>query len=239
MRQKIGAVDELLQGILVRSGKYAADPQELQGHTAALRQQLSNLAAESAALSMKLSLIGAAEDVSDLSAFAAETPEGTRLLNDLSAAEARLKELTRRSGIPKETLDQIEGGIANLRATLHQEVARVANGIELQLDMITAKETSIAAQISAIQAYFTSSDWAQLEAGRREKELYETMYENSLTQIEGIYREPTRLDLRIVSDALPPLNPSFPDYKVILVLAGTIGAFFGAGLAMFREWNRT
>lgn len=238
MRQKIGAVDELVQGILIRSGKYAADPQDLQRHTAGLRQQLSDLDAESAALSMKLSLIGSAEDVSVLSPFAAETPEGMRLLNDLSAAEARLEELRRRSDIPRETLSQIEGGLANLRATLRQEVARVANSVELQLDMITAKHTSIAAQISALQDYFTSSDWAQLEAGRRDKEFYETMYQNSLTQMEGIFREPTRSDLRIVSDALPPLNPSFPDYQVVLAIAGTFGAFIGAGLAMFREWNR-
>lgn len=238
VRQLAASADASVQKLLQSSDRFAADPQELQDQTAELRRQLARLDAEGAGLSIKLSLINVYSETGDVLAFVLDTPESIRLLNDLRLAEQRLEEVRQRPNVSKEMVALVESGLESFRASLNHEARLEANAVRVQLEVNKAERESLTNQIAELRSYIQSKTWSQLEAGRRDWAFYEGVYQDYLTRIEAAYREPqARFDLRMVSEALPPMSPSSPNQKVVLALSVTIGVFLGIGLAMLREWN--
>jgi len=239
MRQKVLDLGARIRDNLRKSGLVTVDPQDLEQQTSALRNQLSALEAKAAALSTKLDLFASYEKTGDLSSVAIDTPVSRRLLTELAAAEERLAKIRERSeGAPK-IASATEGGIEALKASLRQEIRLASSAIIVEREMTLAEQKNIAAQIARMGEYLASDDWAELDSMRQEKLLYEGMYQDYLTQLEGAGRErQSRSDLRIVADALTPTMPTSPNIKVVLAIAMTLAAFVGLCIAAFREWNR-
>lgn len=239
MRQKVLDLGARIRDNLRKSGLVTVDPQDLEQQTSALRNQLSALEAKAAALSTKLDLFANYEKTGDLSSVAIDTPVSRRLLTELAAAEERLAKIRERSeGAPK-IASATEGGIEALKASLRQEIRLASSAIIVEREMTLAEQKNIAAQIARMGEYLASDDWAELDSMRQEKLLYEGMYQDYLTQLEGAGRErQSRSDLRIVADALTPTMPTSPNIKVVLAIAMTLAAFVGLCIAAFREWNR-
>jgi len=168
----------------------------------------------------------------------AEFGARVRLLEDLRLAEQRLQEIRRRPDASKAMVALVESDLESLRASLNREARLETNAVHVQLEINKAERESLTNQIAELRSYIESKAWSQLEAGRRDWAFYEGVYQDYLTRIEAAQRGPqTRSNLRIVSEALPPVTPSSPNQKVVLALSATIGVFLGIGLAMLREWN--
>ena len=72
----------------------------------------------------------------------------------------------------------------------------------------------------------------------REVRIYETLYQDYMNDLETAYREPPRRsEVRLISEALPPPNPSSPRYLVVLAISIMLGLIAGLGLALTREWE--
>ena len=99
------------------------------------------------------------------------------------------------------------------------------------------RRSSAQSELKAIEDYAGSTAWSDLLQAERESHIYEEIDRGYLSDLENAYRQRPSSDVRLISNALSPLNPSSPNYKVVLTLAGMIGLVIGGGIALYREWN--
>ena len=237
MRLKATEAGARIRSILHDSGLFTADPQELEGRIAALRDELSSHEAKVAALTAKLAVFASYEQSSDVTSI--DTLEGRRLLTELAAAKQRLIDVRQRTDANPNLVNATENGIKSLEASLRQEVRFAERAINVERAVTLAERDNIASQITRLGDYVASDAWAELEAVRQKKIFYDGMYQDYLTLLENASRErQNRPDLRIVGDALTPTIPSSPNIKVWLAIAVSLATLFGLGIASLREWNR-
>ena len=215
-----------------------SDPRELERQVADLRDQLAELRGSSTAISSQLSLISTYEQTKDLSSLPVDTVESRAIVAELYAAELRLEDIQQLANPTQQTV-RVQQIIDLLDIRLTQEVRRSAMALEIQNRAKDAQRKAIEEQVAELNALLASDAWAEMEAVRRDKEFYAGAYQDYLSRLETIRRTGApRPDLRIVADALIPAAPSWPRYKVLLVIAATLGFVLGIGLAAMREWNR-
>ena len=117
-----------------------------------------------------------------------------------------------------------------MREALQRELRRARDGLEFELAIVAAQRSSAQSELKAIEDYAGSTAWSDLLQAERESHIYEEIYRGYLSDLENAYRQRPSSDVRLISNALSPLNPSSPNYKVVLTLAGMIGLVIGAEL---------
>ncbi len=238
-REKAADADTHVRSLLRGTDRVAADPQQVQQRSFALRQQLSALESKAAALTAKLSRIAQYEQTSDTSAITIDTPASRRLLTELAQAKDRLAKVRQGSDASPQSVAAITGSIATLEASLRQEVRLAASAIEVELETTRAERQSVSSEIGRLNDYVASDTWATLQAARRDKIFYDGAYHEYLSQLEQAQLAPqNHSGLRIVADAVPPTLPSSPNKMVVLAISLTLGIFLGIGLAGLIEWKR-
>ncbi|MEX5562475.1 hypothetical protein SM764_03560 [Pseudophaeobacter sp. 1A16562] len=238
-RQKAAEADSNVRSLLRGTGRVAADPQQIEQQTFALRQQLSMLEAKAAALKTKLSLIAAYERTGDTSVITLDSPASRQLLTELAQARDRLAGIQQQPGSQPQSVSAITDSIKTLEASLRQEVRLAASAIEVELETTVAEQESVRDQISQLNAYVASETWSALQAARRDKIFYDGAYQEYLSQLETTrYAPQSHSDLRIVADAVAPTLPSSPNKMVVLAISLTLSIFVGVGLAGISEWKR-
>lgn len=146
-----------------------------------------------------------------LSQAGADTPTAVNLRDELAAIEDRLRETaTSEVSNLQEAVAETQSQEDTLRQRLRQEVL----GSSLSADVLT-------------RLY-------ELQQGA---ELARTQYQTLLARANDLEAQADLqlADSRIVSPALPPERPSFPNKPLIIILAGLAGLGLGAGLAFLRE----
>lgn len=151
---------------------------------------------------------------------------------------------------------ELQATLANLAAGSQQAIDLRAELERLESDMDAAAQeelTTIRQQIAASQA--RASDLrvqlrsnvlqAELPANvltniyglQQNAELARTQYQTLLTRLKDLDTQATLqvADSRVVSEALPPGEPSFPNPRLILSLAGVAALGLGVGLAFLVE----
>ncbi len=113
-RQKAAEADGNVRSLLRGTGRVAADPQQIQQQTFALRQQLSMLEAKAAALKTKLSLIAAYERTGDTSVITLDSPASRQLLTELAQARDRLAGIQQQPGSQPQSVSAITDSIKTL-----------------------------------------------------------------------------------------------------------------------------
>jgi uncharacterized protein involved in exopolysaccharide biosynthesis len=237
VRRRASSANESVRNLRFQSNFAVADAEDVGRQIAELRPRLSAANSEEAALRARLAVVSEA-DVTTLHTAGLQSAKAVEMLNSFTTATNKLAELRERPGVPEATLAQLERAVAEMREALEREVRRARDALELDLAVVAARRSSVLEELNALAEYAGSTAWSELLAAEKEAALYEGMYQGYLNDLESLYRQPSRSSVRLISEALPPLNPSFPNYKVILALAGTIGLAAGGGIAMYREWTR-
>jgi succinoglycan biosynthesis transport protein ExoP len=238
VRQLASSADEVGHRLLSQGDIMVASAEDLEARVAELRQQLTMVNASEAEVRARLSLSLQAEDADALEAAALQTDETTQMYNDMMSASSALAQLEQQSGVSGDTIARLEESIAGMRASLDRVVRRNRQELELELAVITARRSSLLNELNEMLDYSRSTAWSNLIETQRRAELYEGMYQEYLSELESVSRGDVDSDVRLVSEARPPVDPSFPKYKVHLVLAVTIGFAVGGGIAAYREWGR-
>ncbi|KRA45706.1 Wzz/FepE/Etk N-terminal domain-containing protein [Devosia sp. Root635] len=152
------------------------------------------------------------QDLADqLSQAGSDTPTAVNLRDELAAIENRLRETaTSEVSDLRESVTQNQTQEDTLRQRLRQEVL----GSSLSADVLT-------------RLY-------ELQQGA---ELARTQYQTLLARSQDLEAQADLqlADSRIVSPALPPERPSFPNKPLIVMLAALAGLGLGGGLAFLRE----
>lgn len=239
MRRLASSADEVAQRLLSQNNFAVTDAEDLKGRITEFRQQLSTVNASEAEARARLSLISQEEDADVLEAAALQTTETLEIYNDMTNSTSKLAELQQKPGVSGDTIARLEESIAEMRTSLRQVARRLRNELELELAVIAARRSSILSEMNDILDYGRSTAWSNLLEAQRKSEVYEGIYQVYLNELESVNRRGADVNVRLVSEARPTVYPSFPNYKVLLVLAVTIGIVVGAGLAMYREWARS
>jgi len=149
--------------------------------------------------------------VSQLAGAAEGTDTAVNLRSSLAGVESQLKTAaTTAVSALKEATAEAQQRVSVLRAQLRDSIL----SSDLPSDMLTS--------IYALQ---------------QNAEIARTSYQTLLTRqsdldTQAVLQVP---DSRVVSPATPPGSPSFPNPRVILLLAGVVGLALGVGLALLVE----
>ena len=128
-------------------------------------------------------------------------------------------------------------------SSITEELGRVAEANRNDYERALANENSLANSFDVLKrkAMDTSLAFVKLRELEREAEASRMVYEQYLSRSREM-REQERLDtanVRILSDAQPPLDRSWPPRRLLMVLAGLLaGLLGGAGLAYVLELMR-
>lgn len=133
--------------------------------------------------------------------------------------------------------------VRNAQQHIAEELTRVAEANRNDYERALANENSLANSFDVLKrkAMDTSLAFVKLRELEREAEASRMVYEQYLSRSREM-REQERLDtanVRILSDAQPPLDRSWPPRRLLMVLAGLLaGLLGGAGLAYVLELMR-
>lgn len=239
VRGLASSADEAARRLLSQNDFMIASAEDLEDRIAELRQQLSTINADEAELRVRQSLNSQAGNVDALEAVALQTSETLAIYTDMMAASSTLAELQRQPGVSEDTIAPLEESIAGMRASLELAARRIHSELQLELELIAARRSSILTELNETLDYGRSTEWSDLLEAQRKAEVYEGIYQAYLNDLEALNSAGTDADIELVSEARPPVDPSFPDPKVLLALAGTIGIVVGVGFATHREWARS
>lgn len=238
MRRRASSANETVQRLRFQNGIVVADPADLGRQIADLKQRLAASDLDSAAVRAKLGVISGLKDMVALPSGALQNDKIAQLHSNLIAMSGQLDEIREQPGVSSATVSELERVVADLRQSLEQELRQAADALELELSTITTTSSSIMAKLNQLVEYGQSMAWSQLLEAEREAAAYDSMYDDYRKDLESLYLRPGgRPEIALISEALPPIEPSFPRYKVVLAIAGAIGVVIGGGLAMYREWT--
>lgn len=181
----------------------------------------------------------ASPDSVESSVEAIASPLIQRLREQESQVRRREAELSNRYGARHPTMINVRAELQDLRQKIGEEVRRIVQGLENELDVAHAKETSLRATLNELQGISGDNSRAevQLRELERQAEANRVLYENFLSRSKET-REQQELqtaDARLISAAVAPVAPSFPNKKLILALGGLGGLFLGLLTAFALE----
>ena len=238
VHRRASAAHEFVRNMRFQNNFAVADTEDLGRQIAELRSRISAASADEAALRTRLALVSDVDDVATLHTGVFQSPEAVEMFSNFTTASAKLAELGERPGVSEATLAQAERALVEMREALEREVRRTRGVLELDLAVVAAHRSSLLGELNELARYAGSAAWSEMLEAVNEAGLYDDIYLGYMNDLESTYRQTPRSRVRLISEALPPLGPSFPNHKVVLTLAGTIGLVAAFGIAMYREWMR-
>lgn len=130
--------------------------------------------------------------------------------------------------------------VRNAQQLITEELGRVADANRNDYERALANENSLAGSLDALKrrAMDTSLAFVKLRELERETEASRAVYESFLVRAREM-REQERLDtanVRVLSDAQPPQDRSWPPRRLLMLLAALLaGILGGVGLAYVVE----
>lgn len=133
---------------------------------------------------------------------------------------------------------EIREQIVETRRQINEELARIAEGARSAWQVAQANVTSLEKQLDQLKRDATGMNQTLLRLRELERavEAQKAVYEKFLRDKEQIARLTVDTPAgRVIAPAIPPERRSFPNRPLILVLAFTVGLFFGVALALVLE----
>lgn len=143
-----------------------------------------------------------------------------------------------RDGHPKMVLAKAE--LAEARAKLQVEVKKIASQLQHELELVRSTEATLRAEVARLQQQAEEQNDAKVTLDLLEtelqasKQLYETLlsrYKETEVQDSTTQRQ----DARIISAAIPPGGPFYPQKKLLIGVALLASLIVGVILAVAIE----
>jgi len=157
----------------------------------------------------------------------------SQLIQRLQVQEAellrRIAELSQEYGEKHPRMINARAEVADLRAKIKTEVRKIVDQLSGEVRVARAREQALRENLNELKAEVNRVNAAevQLRALEREAEANRLLLENFLRRAKetNLQQEIQQPDARIISKATTPSAPSFPNKKLIVVVA-----FCGAGI---------
>jgi chain length determinant protein EpsF len=159
---------------------------------------------------------------------------------DIGRGEARLRELLTRFGDNHPQVQEARANLGELRASLDAETRRVTGGIGLGNTINRQREAELRAQLDAQRANVLRLKAVRDEASvlMRDIENAQRTYDAIVTRFTqtSLESQTTQSNISVLSQAVPPREPSSPKTLLNALLATFAGTLLGVGLALLLEW---
>lgn len=157
------------------------------------------------------------------------------------ALEGQLAEQGSELGEQHPRMVQLRAEIEGLRSKINTEIANIVAGLENQYNVAMARERSLEADLNQLKQSVAETNQREIEIRslERDVEANQTLLTNLLRrQKETEPRNQSGLikaDARVISRALPPGEPFFPNVKLILGSSVFVGLVLGGLIILLIE----
>jgi chain length determinant protein EpsF len=161
------------------------------------------------------------------------------LKSDILKSEANLKQLSSQVGVNHPLYRRAQEELESLKAKLTDEVRKIAVGLANSHQVNQQREARLRADLATQKARVLSLKQVrdELDVLTRDVDSAQRAYDTAaqrLTQ-SSLESQANQTNITILSPAVPPLRPSFPNMGLNVALAVVIGSMLGVGFALLRE----
>jgi capsular exopolysaccharide synthesis family protein len=138
----------------------------------------------------------------------------------------------------KKAID-LQNELGKLDESLRQQATSEVSALQSSLATGDAKTDDVRKQIrNAILGNLPPETMAQIYVLQQSAQISRTQYQNLLTRLQDLTTQASLqlADSRVVSSALEPTRPSFPNKQLILTVAALAALGMGVGAAFLREY---
>lgn len=246
LRQDVIAADNALTAYQLEHGLGGSERQSLiEQQLTDANSQLMEARADRVAAQAQLQQMRQLVERSGPASVGAVLESG--LIQGLRAREAEarreLAELSTRYGDLHPEIINTKAEIDDLVRTIDEEVAKVLQNLENEVEIAAAREASVRQSVSELQDQFNteqSADVGRLEL-ERQAEAMRLLYDTMLARFKEVaeQEEIQEPDARIISTAVPPGAPSWPKKKLLLAGAFVFSIMIAIGLVVVIELLNT
>jgi succinoglycan biosynthesis transport protein ExoP len=184
----------------------------------------------------------AAQGATDALANVLNSPTVSRLREQEATASRRVAELSARYGSGYPAVRSAGAEVASARRQLADETGRIISSLDSQLRVARENEADVQKQLATAQRGGITADNARARLEQMQQELTSrrTLYQTLLERSQQTIAQPTGTagnetpDVRVLSMAVPPSNPSGPNVKLAGAMGGVGGIILGCLLALTR-----
>lgn len=214
-------------------------------------QQLSELSsqyvaaqAETAGARARYNRIRAILDAKDTSAVVEEAL-GSGIISDLRRryldATKQSNDLAARLGPEHDQVVRLENEKREYERLIFTELGRIAESYLSDMEVAEKRQAALEETLGSMlgENQDISKVLVQLRELERDAEVYRSLYETFLTRYEQSSQEQTLpvSEVRVISYAKAPTQPSAPKTLLVIALAGVIGIGAGVGIGAIREYR--
>ena len=190
-------------------------------------------------VSYQRAVAAAKQGSSDALAAVLSSPTVSRLRDQESAASQKVAELSSRYGPRYPGIQSANAELASARRGIREEADRIVTSLGAQLRVAREQETDLKAQLDAARTTGVKAEnvKAQLDQLQQEATTRRNLYQTLLERVQQTVAQPLGSetpDVRILSPAVPPGNPSGPNMKLAGLMGGAGGALLGCLLSLTR-----
>lgn len=161
------------------------------------------------------------------------------LRGDLSRNEARLQELSSRYGDNHPQVIEAKASIAELRSRIETEVKRVSGGAAVSNTINRSREVQLRADLENQRAKVLKMKAVRDEGAviQRDVESAQRTYDSVLARLSqtSLESQANQSNVNLLTQAVPPLQPSSPRLLFNSILALFLGVFAALLAALVRE----
>ena len=173
------------------------------------------------------------------SAAVLDSPLVEKLRSDEAELMHKKAELANRYQPSHPTMVNLQSQIEEIKRKIDDEANKTVRGLQGDVAAARAKENSLKDQLGGIQknANHEGKLDVSLRELQREADANKLLYENFLTKFKQTTSEEDiqQADARLVSSALPPRIPSFPNKTVLIGFSFLVSVLVGAAAAFLLE----
>ncbi len=162
-----------------------------------------------------------------------DSPLVKSLREEQSTIERNLAELSIVYGPRHPTIIKLEAEKADLERTIQTEMSKIVQGYQNEVEIARARYEAMRRSLEKLERQVGQANSAEIELRSLEREARanQSMLESFLTRFKetsaqqdlGLFMP----DAKIISHAVAPLNPSFPNKKLFLALAIVTSSILG------------
>ena len=150
-------------------------------------------------------------------------------------------ELGAKLGPSHPQMANLEGQLRDVRRRLDAEVAGTVKGLTSALRAVQAREASLKGSVAHLQQGITATGdkRVRLRQLERDAETDRMVFTNLLNQSKDLQNEGDiqQSDARLISSATAPLDPAFPQKRILVLVAFVVSILVGLTIAFVREFR--
>ena len=229
LRNEVQATEDKIADYKARTGLFQGVQAGLD--TEQISRMTTDLLAAQNDLAQAEGRLDAARGRSGAAAQAAVAPNVVAARAQMDTLNAQMQSLLTRLGPNHPDVVSVRNQLRELERSVGGEIGRTVAAADAEVRANKARVASLQANLRGAQAQVEKNNQAliPLNAMQRDSDAARTLLQAVLSRVQTTAQQNAieKPDARVISQALPPAEPSFPKIKILLPAAAVFGVVFG------------